>query len=308
MFTACHPMLSAQNRVALTLRLVGGLSTAEIARAFLVPQPTVGQRIWRAKKALANANVPFEVPSGRELSPRLASVCEGVYLICNEGYSATAGEHWARPDLCHQALRLGRMLAALTPTEPEAHGLVALMEIQASRLRARTSSDGSPVLLLDQDRTRWDRLLIRRGLSALGRALALGGADGRYVLQAAIAACHARATSAGDTDWTEMVRFYTRLGELRPSPVVELNRAVALSYADGPEAALAAVEVIGESPELANYHLLPSVRGDLLARLGRDDEAAEQFERAASMTSNQAERAVLIRRATELRSRRPGRR
>jgi RNA polymerase sigma factor (sigma-70 family) len=306
MFTACHPMLSAQNRVALTLRLVGGLSTAEIARAFLVPEPTVGQRIWRAKKALASANVPFEVPSGRDLSPRLASVCEVVYLIFNEGYSATAGEHWSRPELCHEALRLGRMLAALAPAEPEAHGLVALMEIQASRLRARIASDGSAVLLLDQDRTRWDRLLIRRGLTALEQAGALGGADGRYVLQAAIAACHARATSAEDTDWAEMVRLYTRLGKLRPSSVVELNRAVALSYADGPEAALVVVEAIADSPELANYHLLSSVRADLLARLGRDKVAAEQFELAASMTCNQAEQTVLIRRATELRSRRTG--
>jgi len=302
MFTACHPVLSAQNRVTLTLRLVGGLTTAEIARAFLVPEPTVGQRIWRAKKALTEAKVPFEVPSGRELSPRLASVCEVVYLIFNEGYSATAGEQWARSDLCLEALRLGRTLAALAPAEPEAHGLVSLMEIQASRLRARTGPDGSPVLLLDQDRTRWDRLLIRRGLAALDRAVHLGGSDGRYALQAAIAACHARAATAAATDWMEMVGLYTRLGELRPSPVVELNKAVAVSYAEGPAAGLAVVDAVGASPELSGYHLLPSVRGDLLARLGRTQEAAAEFERAAGLTANEAERGVLARRAAVLRS------
>ncbi len=301
MFAACHPVLSAQNRVTLTLRLVGGLTTAEIARAFLVPEPTVGQRIWRAKKALTAAKAPFEVPSGRELSPRLASVCEVVYLIFNEGYSATAGKQWVRADLCFEALRLGRMLAALAPAEPEAQGLLALMEIQASRLRARTGPDGSPVLLLDQDRTRWDRLLIRRGLAALDRAVALGGADGPYVLQAAIAACHARAATAGDTDWPAMVSLYTRLGELRPSPVVELNKAVAVSYAEGPAAALFVVDAVADSPELSGYHLLPSVRGDLLDRLGRTQEAAAEFERAAGLTANHAERGVLARRAALLR-------
>jgi predicted RNA polymerase sigma factor len=296
-FTVCHPVLSAQARIALTLRLVGGLTTAEIARAFLVPEATVGQRIWRAKKALAAASISFKVPSGDELGPRLGSVLEVVYLIFNEGYAATAGADWLRADLCRDALRLGRMLAALAPSEPEVHGLVALMEIQASRLRARVGPDRTPVLLLNQDRSRWDWLLVRRGLAALGRAGALGGLSGRYAVQAAIAACHARARRPEQTDSAQIVALYVRLGTIWPSPVVELNRAVAVSFASGPEAALAVVDAIADAPELVGYHLLPSVRGDLLARVDRLDEARTEFARAAAMTDNEAERALLLRRA-----------
>jgi predicted RNA polymerase sigma factor len=297
--TACHPVLPAQARIAMTLRLVGGLTTTEIARALLVPEGTVGQRIWRAKKTLASHRVRFEVPTGDELAPRLASVLEVVYLIFNEGYAATAGEDWLRADLCQDALRLGRMVAALAPSEPEVHGLVALMEIQASRLRARVGPDGAPVLLLDQDRSRWDWLLIRRGLAALDRATALGGLSGRYVLQAAIAACHARAGRAEQTDWAQIVSLYVRLGQIWPSPVVELNRAVAVSFAEGPLAAMAVVDAIVDAPELADYHLLHSVRGDLLARLGRGQEARAEFARAATMTDNEAERALLLSRAED---------
>jgi predicted RNA polymerase sigma factor len=277
--------------------MVGGLTTAEIARALLVSEAAVGQRIWRAKKALAAADVRFEVPAGDELGPRLASVLEVVYLIFNEGYSATAGEDWLRADLCRDALRLGRMLAALAPNEPEVHGLAALMEIQASRLRARVGPDRAPVLLLDQDRARWDWLLVRRGLAALDRAVALGGLAGRYAVQAAIAACHARARRAEQTDWAQIVALYARLGQIWPSAVVELNRAVAVSFASGPETALAVVDTIVDAPELAGYHLLPSVRGDLLARLGRDEEARAEFLRAASLTDNDAERSLLLARA-----------
>ncbi|MGK5685607.1 RNA polymerase sigma factor [Actinoplanes sp. URMC 104] len=295
-FVACHPVLSAEARVALTLRLLGGLTTGEIARAFLVPEPTVAQRISRAKKALAAARVPFEVPRGDELAARLSSVLEVVYLIFNEGYSATAGDDWMRPQLCADALRLGRVLARLTPREPEVHGLVALMEIQASRAGARTGPGGEPILLADQNRARWDRLLIRRGLAALERAEALGGA-GPYVLQAAIAACHARAWRFEDTDWRRIAGLYERLAEAMPSPVVELNRAVAVSMAFGPEAGLALLDQLTALPALRNYHLLPSVRGDLLSRLGRTDEARAEFERAASLTRNERERTLLVSRA-----------
>jgi RNA polymerase sigma factor (sigma-70 family) len=297
MFTACHPVLSTEARVALTLRLLGGLSTPEIARAFLVPEATVAQRIVRAKRTLAEARVPFEVPRGDELAARLSSVLGVIYLVFNEGYSATAGEDWVRPALCEDALRLGRILAELAPHEAEVHGLVALMEIQASRLRARIGPGGRPVLLLDQDRSRWDQLLIRRGLAALTRAEDLGGALGPYALQAAIAACHAQARTAEETDWARIVALYDALAELAPSPVVELNRAVAVAMAFGPAAGLELVDQLAGESSLKAYHLLPSVRGDLLAKLGRDAEARVEFERAAKLTQNARERALLLERA-----------
>jgi RNA polymerase sigma-70 factor (ECF subfamily) len=296
-FTACHPVLSADSRVALTLRVLGGLTTDEIARAFLVSESTAAQRIVRAKRALADARVPFEVPQGGDLAERLASVLEVIYLIFNEGYSATAGDDWMRPALCEEALRLGRILAELMPGEPEVHGLVALMEIQASRSAARTGPTGEPVLLLDQDRRRWDRLLINRGLAALDRAEALGGARGPYALQAAIAACHARATTAAETDWSRIAALYGTLADLGPSPIVELNRAVAVGMADGPAAGLALVDELTSEPSLRSYHLLPSVRGDFLVKLGRRDEARTEFERAAGMTRNARERTLLLERA-----------
>jgi len=296
-FTCCHPVLSMEARVALTLRMLGGLTTEEIARAFLVPVPTIAQRIVRAKRALAEARVPFEVPRGGELDERLSSVLGVLYLIFNEGYSATAGDDWMRPALCEDALRLGRILAGLAPREPEVHGLVALMEIQASRLRARTGPRGEPILLLDQDRGRWDQLLIRRGLAALERAEALDGSFGPYALQAAIAACHARARAPEETDWPRIAALYAALARLTPSPVVELNRAVALSMAFGPAAGLQLVDQIGAEPSLKGYHLLPSVRGDLLFKLGRLDEARPEFERAAALTQNARERALLLNRA-----------
>jgi predicted RNA polymerase sigma factor len=299
-FTTCHPVLSTQARVALTLRLLGGLTTEEIARAFLVPEPTVAQRIVRAKRTLAETRVPFEVPAGPELAARLESVLEVVYLVFNEGYSATAGDDWLRPGLCEDALRLGRILAGLAPREPEVHGLVALMEIQASRSAARVSRSGEPVLLLDQDRGRWDFLLIGRGLAALARAEELGGALGPYALQAAIAACHARARTAGETDWGRIVALYDALAQLMPSPVVELNRAVAISMAYGPAAALEIVDELTAEPSLRSYHLLPSVRGELLARLGRLDEARAELERAASMTRNTRQRDLLLGRVAGL--------
>jgi len=285
-------------RVALTLRLLGGLTTSEIARAYLVPESTVAQRIVRAKKTLAAARVPFEVPTGSDRAARLGSVLEVVYLVFNEGYSATSGDDWVRPELCADALRLGRSLATLVPEEPEVHGLVALMEIQASRLRARVSSHGQPVLLLEQDRSRWDRLLVNRGLRALRRAEELGGC-GPYVLQAQIAACHARAFRVEDTDWVRIVTLYGALAELTPSPVVELNRAVAVSMAYGPHAALPLVDRLLDEPALASYHLLPSVRGDLLMKVGRPDEARAEFERAAALTSNGSEQALSLRRAED---------
>ncbi|ADO75978.1 RNA polymerase sigma-70 factor [Stigmatella aurantiaca DW4/3-1] len=297
MFTACHPVLSTEARVALTLRLLGGLTTAEIARAFLVPEPTVAQRIVRAKRTLAEARVPFEVPHGAERAPRLSSVLEVIYLVFNEGYSATAGEDWMRPELCEDALRLGRVLAGLASAEPEVHGLVALMEIQASRSRARTGPSGEPVLLLEQDRARWDRLLIHRGLAALARAEALGGAHGPYALQAAIAACHARALTAEQTDWARIAALYAKLAQVAPSPVVELNRAVALSRALGPAVGLALADELTDEPQLEGYPFLPSVRGDLLEKLGRLDEARSAFERAASLTKNVRERELLLARA-----------
>ena len=297
MFIACHPILSTDARVALTLRLLGGLETTEIARAFLVPESTVAQRIVRAKRLLADAGIPFEVPRGSEFTARLSSVLEVVYLIFNEGYSATAGDDWVRPALCEDALRLGRILAGLAPREPEVHGLVALMEIQASRLRARTGPSGEPVLLLDQDRSRWDQLLIHRGLAALERAEALGGAEGPYASQAAIAACHARARTPEETDWARIAALYEKLARLTPSPVVELNRAVAVSMAFGPAAGLELVDRLTSEPSLTNYHLLPSVRGDLLVKLGRFDEARPEFERAASLTRNTPERELLLERA-----------
>lgn len=300
-FTCCHPVLSPEARVALALRLLGGLSTEEIARAFLVPTPTVAQRMVRAKRTLREARVPFEVPRGAERAERLASVLGVIYLIFNEGYSATAGEDWVRPTLCEEALRLGRVLAELAPTEPEVHGLIALMEIQASRLRARVGPEGEPILLLDQDRARWDRILIQRGLTALARAEALGGALGPYALQAAIAACHARARTAEETDWVRIAALYDALAQLAPSPVVELNRAVALAMAFGPEVGLELVDQLAAEPALKSYHLLPSVRGDLLARLGRTEEARQELERAAELTSNQRERALLLARAERLR-------
>jgi RNA polymerase sigma-70 factor, ECF subfamily len=295
-FTSCHPVLSAEARAALTLRLLGGLSTEEIARAFLVPEPTVAQRIVRAKRSLTEAQVPFEVPRGEDRAARLGSVLEVIYLIFNEGYAATAGGDWMRPQLCEEALRLGRVLAGLAPDEPEVHGLVALMEIQASRAAARTGPEGEPILLLDQDRSRWDQLLIGRGLKALARAQELGGA-GPYVLQAAIAACHARARRAADTDWQTMAGLYDVLAQVTPSPVVELNRAVAHGMAFGPEAGLQLADALVEEPTLKAYHLLPSVRGDLLAKLGRGDEARAEFERAATMTQNAQERRLLLERA-----------
>ncbi|HVG35580.1 MAG TPA: RNA polymerase sigma factor [Pyrinomonadaceae bacterium] len=296
-FTACHPVLSTEARVALTLRLLGGLTTDEIARAFLVPESTVAQRIVRAKRTLSEAHVPFEVPRGAELAARLSSVLEVIYLIFNEGYSATSGDDWMRPSLCEDALRLGRILAELMPTEPEVHGLVALMEIQASRLRARVGPAGEPVLLLDQNRGRWDQLLIRRGLAALERAEGMGGALGPYALQAAITACHARARQPEETDWERIAALYDALAQLAPSPVVELNRAVAISMAFGPQAGLELVDMLTEEPSLKGYHLLPSVRGDLLSKLGRFDEARTEFERAATLTRNARERELLLERA-----------
>ena len=296
-FTACHPVLSREARVALTLRLLGGLTTEEIARAFLVPVSTVAQRIVRAKRTLAEAQVPFEVPRGAELATRLSSVLEVIYLVFNEGYSATAGDDWMRPQLCDEALRLGRILAGLAPEEPEVHGLVSLMEIQASRLRARTGPSGEPILLLDQDRARWDQLLIHRGLAALQRAEELGGASGPYALQAAIAACHARAHTPEETDWVRIAALYDALARLVPSPVVELNRAVAVSMAFGPAAGLELVDALTSEPSLDGYHLLPSVRGDLLSKLGRAEEARSEFERAASLTRNARERELLLERA-----------
>jgi len=296
-FTACHPVLATEARVALTLRLLGGLTTDEIARAYLLPEPTIAQRIVRAKRTLSDAGVPFEVPRGEELSARLAAVLAVIYLIFNEGYSATAGGDWVRPQLCDEALRLGRVLAELAPREPEVHGLVALLEIQASRTVARRGQAGEPVLLLDQDRTRWDPLLIRRGLAALERAQRLGGAQGPYALQAAIAACHARARRAEDTDWPRIVALYDVLATLADSPVVELNRAVAVSMAYGPAAALPLVDALAAEPSLRHYHLLPSVRGDLLQKLERLAEAAAEFARAAELTRNDRERTLLLERA-----------
>jgi len=296
-FISCHPILSTEARVALTLRLVGGLTTEEIARAFLVPEATIAQRVVRAKRALSDASVPFEVPRGEDRAARLSSVLEVIYLVFNEGYAATAGEHWIRPALCEEALRLGRILAGLAPLEAEVHGLVALMEIQASRLAARIGPSGEPVLLLDQDRARWDQLLIRRGLAALERAEELGDASGAYTLQAAIAACHARARTGAETDWDRIVALYADLARLTPSPVVELNRAVAVSMARGPAAGLELVDALASAPALKAYHLLPSVRGDLLAKLGRRAEARAEFERAASLTRNASERNLLLQRA-----------
>jgi len=295
---SCHPILSTEARVALTLRLLGGLTTSEIARAFLVPEPTVAQRIVRAKKTLAEEKVPFEVPRGAELAPRLASVLEVIYLVFNEGYSATAGDDWMRPELCQDALRLGRILAELVPREPEVHGLVALMEIQASRLGARTGPNGEPILLLDQNRARWNHLLVNRGMAALERARTLGGAHpGPYELQAAIAACHGRARTAAETDWVRIAGLYGELARRSPSPVVELNRAVAVGMAYGPAAGLELVDALAGEPALKGYHLLPSVRGDLLLKLGRMDEARAELERAASMTRNERERKLLLERA-----------
>jgi RNA polymerase sigma-70 factor, ECF subfamily len=296
-FTACHPVLSPEARIALTLRLLGGLTTEEIARAFLVPEPTVAQRIVRAKRTLAAARVPFEVPAGAELGARLSSVLEVIYLIFNEGYSATAGSDWIRPALCEDALRLGRILAELAPQEPEVHGLVALMEIQVSRSRARLGPSGEPILLLDQNRAVWDHLLIRRGLAALERAEKLGGTLGPYALQAAVAACHARARTPSETDWVRIAALYDALAQVAPSPVVELNRAVALSMAFGPAAGLELVDQLTSEPSLKAYHLLPSVRGDFLFKLGRFDEACAEFHRAASLTRNARERQLLLDRA-----------
>lgn len=297
-FIACHPVLSTEARVALTLRLLGGLTTDEIARAFLVPEPTIAQRIVRAKRALAEAQVPFEVPRGDELFARLSSVLAVLYLIFNEGYSATAGDDWMRPQLCEEALRLGRIVAELVPDEPEVHGLVALMEIQASRAHARVGPSGQPILLFDQDRARWDRLLIHRGFAALERAEKLDGAGGSYTLQAAIAACHARALTPVETDWPRIASLYAALAQLAPSPVVELNRAVAVAMAFGPAAGLELVDALTSEPSLRTYHLLPSVRGDLLAKLGRLDEARAEFEHAASLTRNARERELLLARAS----------
>lgn len=296
-FVSCHPVLPTEARVALTLRLLGGLTTQEIARAFLVPEPTVAQRIVRAKRTLTEARVPFEVPRGPDLAARVSSVLEVIYLIFNEGYSATAGDDWTRPALCEDALRLGRVLAELAPHEPEVHGLVALMEIQASRFDARAGPHGEPVLLLDQDRARWDQLLIRRGLAALERAEKLGGALGPYTLQAAIAACHARARTAAETDWHRIAALYHALVQLMPSPVVELNRAVAVAMAFGPAAGLELIDALTSEPSLKAYHLLPSVRGDFLFKLGRFSEAQGEFERAATLTQNARERELLLDRA-----------
>lgn len=301
-FTACHPVLSTDARVALTLRLLGGLSTSDIARAYLMPEASIAQRIVRAKKTLSVANVPFEVPRRDALQARLASVLEVIYLIFNEGYTATAGEDWMRPSLCDEALRLGRILAQLTPDEGEVHGLVALMEIQASRIHARANAQGHPVLLMDQDRSRWDTLLIRRGLAALAQAENLGTAFGPYALQAALAACHAQARSAPETDWPRIVALYDALMQVAPSPVVALNRAVAVSMAFGPEAGLTLVDTLARDRALSTYHWLPSVRGDLLEKLGRTDEARTQFELAASMTKNSREQALLLARARALES------
>lgn len=296
-FTSCHPAISAAARVALTLRLLGGLSTDEIARGFLVPEATVAQRIVRAKKTLAEAGLPFEVPRGADRAARLGSVLEVLYLIYNEGYTATSGTDWARPQLCEEAMRLGRVLAGLAPDEPEVHGLVGLMELQASRMPARSGRDGTPVLLLDQDRSKWDQMLIRRGLSALERALEQGGAAGPYVLQASIAACHARPRQAADTDWAAIAGSYDVLAAVMPSPVVELNRAVAHAMAFGPAHGLLLLDALGDAPALKGYHLLPSVRGDFLVKLGRTGEARTEFERAARMTRNEAERDLLLERA-----------
>jgi RNA polymerase sigma factor (sigma-70 family) len=298
-FTACHPVLSSEARVALTLRLLGGLTTQEIARAFLVPEATIAQRIVRAKRALAKQQVPFEIPRKAELASRLSSVLEVLYLIFNEGYTATTGDDWMRPGLCEDALRLGRILAELVPKEPEVHGLVALMEIQASRSKARVGRSGEPIRLFDQNRALWDQLLIRRGLAALARAEELGDTLGPYSLQAAIAACHARARSAAETDWVRIAALYEALVRLMPSPVVELNRAVALSMAFGPDAGLEIVDTLVSEPSLKTYHLLPSVRGDLLARLGRFEEARPEFERAAALTQNTRERDLLLERVRE---------
>jgi RNA polymerase sigma factor (sigma-70 family) len=303
MFTACHPVLSTEARAVLTLRVLGGLTTEEIARAFLAPEATIAQRIVRAKRTLAEAHVPYEVPRAGELPARLASVLEVLYLVFNEGYSATAGDDWMRPALCEDAMRLGRILAELLPAEPEVHGLVALMEIQASRAPARTGPSGEPVLLPDQDRARWDHLLIRRGLAALERAQALSGTLGPYTLQAAIAACHARARTAAETDWVRISALYDALAQIAPSPVVELNRAVAVSMAFGPAEGLALADTLTPEPLLKGYHLLPAVRGDLLAKLGRLDEARAEFERAASLTRNSRERKLLLDRAKASRSR-----
>jgi RNA polymerase sigma-70 factor (ECF subfamily) len=300
-FISCHPVLSTEGRVALTLRLLGGLTTDEIARAFLVPEPTVAQRIVRAKRTLAGAGVPFEVPRGAELAARLSSVLEVIYLIFNEGYSATAGDDWMRPALCEDAVRLGRILAELAPKEPEVHGLVALMEIQSSRSRARVNSSGEPILLLDQNRAHWDQLLIRRGLAALDRAERLGGMQGPYALQAAIAACHARAVTPEETDWARIVALYEALARLAPSPIVELNRAVAVAMAFGPAAGLEIIDRLAPEPYLNSYHLLPSVRGDLLFKLGRFDEAQTEFARAAALTRNARERELLLDRAAACR-------
>jgi RNA polymerase sigma-70 factor (ECF subfamily) len=299
-FTACHPLLSTEARAALTLRLLGGLTTEEIARAFLASEPTIAQRIVRAKRTLTEQRVPFEVPRGVELAARLSSVLEVIYLIFNEGYTATTGDDLMRPGLCEDALRLGRVLAELMPQEPEVHGLVSLMEIQASRSKARVGASGEPILLLDQNRARWDHVLIQRGLAALQRAEQLGGARGLYALQAALAACHARARTAAETDWVRIAGLYAALLQVSPSPVIELNRAVAVSMAFGPEAGLAIVETLAGDPVLQGYHLLPSVRGDFLVRLGRFAEAREEFERAASLTRNVREREFLLARAREL--------
>jgi len=305
MFTACHPVLPVEARVALTLRLLGGLTTEEIARAFLLPASTIAQRIVRAKRTLAKAEIPFEVPRADELAARLSSVLGVIYLVFNEGYSATAGDDWMRPALCEEALRLGRVLVGLMPRESEVHGLVALMEIQASRSHSRVSSSGEPILLLDQNRAQWDRLLIRRGFVALEHAEKLGGALGPYTLQAAIAACHARALAAEDTDWEHIAALYGTLAQVAPSPIVELNRAVAVAMAFGPEAGLELVDALTSEPALLNYHLLPTVRGDLLVKLGRLDEASTEFVRAASLTQNGRERELLLRRAQTCDGRRP---
>jgi RNA polymerase sigma factor (sigma-70 family) len=296
-FIACHPVLATEGRVALTLRLLGGLTTDEIARAYLVAESTVAQRIVRAKRTLAEAQVPFEVPRGAEFTARLSSVLQVIYLVFNEGYSATSGDDWLRPSLCEDALRLGRILAELVPTEAEVHGLVALMEIQASRSKARVGPSGEPILLLEQNRAQWDQLLIRRGLAGLDRVERLGGERGFYAIQAAIAACHARAVTPEDTDWEQIVKLYSGLAEVAPSPIVELNRAVAVSMAHGPEAGLQLVDLLRHEPALREYHLLPSVRGDLLKKLGRLGEAREEFERAASITRNARERNLLLERA-----------
>jgi RNA polymerase sigma factor (sigma-70 family) len=299
LFITCHPILSTDARVTLTLRLLGGLTTQEIARAFLAPEATIAQRIVRAKKTLADAKVPFEMPRGEEFNARLASVLQVIYLVFNEGYSATAGDAWVRPELCHDALRLGRILAGLTPNEPEVHGLVSLMAVQASRMNARVGPNGEPVLLLDQNRARWDRILIQVGLGALDRADSLTDTPGSYHLQAAIAACHARAHRAEDTNWSRIVSLYQQLNQLTPSPIIELNRAVALGMAQGPAAGLAAVDALRSESALKDYHLLPSVRGDLLAKLGRLEEARTEFMRAAKLTRNERERELLLARASK---------